>query len=208
MNRLHLPIAEILFYGGTAHRYTGHYPNGQGLANVDRALLVKAVKSLLANPNGRARSMVAGVYPKLTQTELDQLWADIYRATKHQAPSGVMFSFEARASGLALLAEHGYAEGIDLAMAALRQEGWGHHKRDPAALKTLLAYGQAIQKHLPEIKTIIDDKIQFLEGKRGDRSKEVQELQMLWQQLQQTAQTPRRLKTLAGHFHRSEGDHE
>jgi hypothetical protein len=144
MNKLHFMIAETLFYGGSAQGYTGHYPKSKGLKNIDRDLLIKVVKSLLSNSNGRARGMVAEIYPSLSENELKQLWADIYKATKYQAPSGVMFSAEVRAQGVNLIAEKGFKEGIPLAMDLFRQEGWGQHKRIPAACQALALYGENI----------------------------------------------------------------
>jgi hypothetical protein len=152
-------IAETLFYGGSAQGYEGYYPHGEGLDTVDRKLIVPAIKALLANRNGRARGAASSVYPHLTAEELAQLWPDIYRSTKYQAPSGVMFSAEVRANGLALLADKGYQEGIELAMEMIRQEGWGHHKRNPAAFAALAKYGGHIKPYLPELKTYFDDKI-------------------------------------------------
>lgn len=215
MNRLHFLLAETLFYGGTAQGYVGHYPRGEGLENVDRKLLVRVVRSLLTNTNGRARSMVAEIYPALTQTELDQLWRDIYLATKYQAPSGVMFAFEVRARGLELMADRGYVEGIDLAMEAFRQEGWGHHKRNPAAITALAQYGENIKPHMQELETYFDANIATEKKKlaANPESKFVSRIrrkigawQEQWHQLQDAVNTPRQLRSLAEYLGDLEGD--
>ena len=68
--------------------------------------MIPAVKSLLTNPNGAARSTVSGLYSYLTEEDLEQLYGDIYRAAKNKAPSGVMFSGGVRANGTIVLAQN------------------------------------------------------------------------------------------------------
>jgi hypothetical protein len=152
-------IAETLFYGGSAQGYTGYFPHGEGLDRVDRDTLVGAIKVLLSNRNGRARGAAAGAYSALTEDELLELWPHIYRATKIQAPSGVMFSAEVRNKGLELLAEHHFEEGIAIAMDLFRQEGWGHHKRLPAAFAALAQYGAHIKPYVSELKAHFEEQI-------------------------------------------------
>lgn len=206
MNKLHFMIAETLFYGGSAQGYTGHYPKGKGLKNIDRDLLIKVVKSLLSNSNGRARGAVAGIYPELSEKELKQLWGDIYKATKYQAPSGVMFSTAVRGEGVNLMAEKGYKEGIPLAMDLFRQEGWGHHKRIPAACRALALYGQNIKPYLPEVKAYFDENISLNKRKIAAHPKSkfvkklrngISESEKKWEQIEEAASKPRELKSLA-----------
>ena len=103
MQKMHNEIAGVLFYGGRVRDYKGYFPGGRGAETLDRSLLIPAVKSLLTNPNGGARSTVSGLYSYLGEEELEQLYGDIYRATKNKAPSGVMFAGGVRANGTILL---------------------------------------------------------------------------------------------------------
>lgn len=154
--KLHAVIASTLFYGGSVQNFTGFFPSGQGIEQVDRALLIPAVKSVLQNPNGGARSTVSSVFARLTEGDLTQLWGDIYYATKYQAPSGSMFAGGVRGNGLALMAKKGVKEGITLGIDwALRQEGWGNGGRKKSGIPTLLSYGRALKDYVPEIEKVL-----------------------------------------------------
>jgi hypothetical protein len=159
-------IGRALFYNGRAQPRRGLLPH-YGLEGIDRSLLVPAIKEILTNENGWARSTLTGfIYPLLTEDELDQLWADIYRATRHIAPSGIMFASSARTHGLKLMADHKVKEGIDLAAWYIRwQKGHGGPGRVPAALDALLEYGTHAKEVLPEL----EEHVEYWKTRRNPR---------------------------------------
>ena len=156
LRKLHVVIANTLFYGGTVRGYKGLLPKGKGVENVDPAILIPAIKSLLINPNGSARTNVSCVFKRLTKDELKQVWGDIYYATKYQAPSGSMVAGGVRGNGLALMAEDGIKEGIPVGVDwALRQDGWGNAGRKKSGVPSLLKYGKALTPFISEIDTVL-----------------------------------------------------
>jgi hypothetical protein len=154
--KLHNELAETLFYGGRVSGHRGYFPGGSGIDKCDRVVLIPAIKSILINPNGRARSLVSDVYDDLTEEDLKQLWGDIYYATKYQAPSGVMFSGGVRTNGMKLMAKHKVKEGIAVGVDyALRQEGWGNGGRKSGGIPPLLSYGKALKDYVDEINKVL-----------------------------------------------------
>ena len=154
--KLHNELAETLFYGGRVSSHRGYFPGGKGIDKCDRVVLIPAIRSILNNPNGRARSLVSDVYDDLTEQDLKQLWGDIYYATKYQAPSGVMFSGGVRTNGMKLMAKHKIKEGIAVGVDyALRQEGWGNGGRKRGGIPPLLSYGKALKDYVEEINKVL-----------------------------------------------------
>lgn len=145
-------IGRALFYNGRAQPRRGLLPE-YGLEGVDRALLIPAIKEVLTNKNGWARSTLSGwMYSRLTEAEREELWGDVYRATRHIAPSGIMFASEVRVHGLHLMADNRIAEGLDLAAWYIRyQKGHGNRRRVPEALKALLKYGAHAKRVIPQL---------------------------------------------------------
>jgi len=145
-------IGRALFYNGRAQPRRGLLPH-YGMEGIDRSLLVPAVKEILKNENGWARSTLSGfIYPLLTASEREQLWGDIHLATRHIAPSGIMFASGVRTHGLKLMAQHHIEEGLELAAWYIRyQKGHGNKGRVPAALDAILAYGAHAKRVIPEL---------------------------------------------------------
>jgi hypothetical protein len=143
-------IGRALFHNEHNQRRSG-LVDKYGLDGVDRSLLIPAIKEILTNKNGWARSTLSNfVYPRLTLDECNQLWGDIYQATRYIAPSGIMFASEVRTDGLKLMARHKVEEGIYLAAWYIRgQKGHGAPRRIPIALEALEEYGAAAQSVLP-----------------------------------------------------------
>ena len=110
------------------------------------------MKAWLRNSNGGVRSTASQVYTKLSEEDLEHLWADIYVAAKYPAPSGVMFAGAVQAKGGNLIAEHRFEEGLPLALDYLYRDGWGKFARVPAALNALANYGSAVKPYLEEIR--------------------------------------------------------
>jgi len=147
-------IGRALFYNGGAQPRRGLLPH-YGLEGVDRSLLIPAIREILTNENGWARSTLSHwVYPQLTQTEREQLWGDIYQAARHIAPSGIMFASGNRTDGLKLMAEHHIKEGLDLATWYVRhQKGHGNKARVPYALAAILEYGAHAKRVIPQLES-------------------------------------------------------
>jgi hypothetical protein len=146
-------ISGMLFYQGRVNDYSGYFPDGKGVENLDRKLLIPAMKAWLANPNGGTRSMASSVYDKLNEKDLEPLWGDIYLAAKYPSPAGAMFGNAVRANGALLLAQNRFEEGLPLGLDFLYQDGWGKFARVPAAFNALAYYGSALKPYLEEMRT-------------------------------------------------------
>jgi len=159
-------ISRALFYSERAQARRGLLPM-YGLDGVDRSLLVPAVREILTNKNGAARStMTHYIYPLLSKQELEELWGDIYLATRYIAPSGIMFASEARTDGLKLMAQHHVKEGMYLAAWYLRwQKGHGAPRRLPAALTALESYGADAKPLIP----YLEEHVAYWEAGRDPR---------------------------------------
>jgi hypothetical protein len=155
LQKIHSLIATVLFYGGRVSDSIGYYPDGRGSESIDHELLVPAVKSLLANPNGGARSTVSGVFAYMSADDLQALWGDIYRVVETAAPSGVMFSGMARTNGLKAMATHHIAEGIPLGLRYVtEQTGWGDEGRKQQGIPALAPYGKALGSGMAALEAI------------------------------------------------------
>ena len=161
-------IGRALFYNGRAQPRRGLLPE-YGLEGVDRSLLIPAVREILTNKNGWARSTCAGwIYSRLTDAERETLWGDIYRATREIAPSGIMFASGVRVEGLRLMAEHRIKEGVDLTAWFVRyQKDHGKGRRMPQVLEILLQYGAHAKRVIPEL----EKHAAYWETKRNPRKK-------------------------------------
>jgi hypothetical protein len=155
--KLQKEIANLFFYGGRVQDHQGYFPRGRGSGELDRALLIAAMKSWLINPNAAARSEASQVFEWLSEDELKELWGDVYHATRYPAPSGVMFSGGVRTNGIRLMAEHGIEEGIDVGIRIVaRETGWGDFSRKGGGFPALMPFGQALEPHDPELEEVID----------------------------------------------------
>jgi len=131
------------------------FGNADMMKSADRSLLIPAIKNLLTAPNGGARSNTSGCYKHLSESDLKQLWGDIYYATKYQAPSGSMFAGRVRENGLNLMVERRVKEGLPVGVDwVLRQEGWGNGGRKKS-IPTLLRYGGALKDFVDEINKVL-----------------------------------------------------
>jgi len=145
-------IGRALFYNGSAQPRRGLFPE-YGVGGIDRSLLLDVIKEILTNENGWVRSTcVSFIYPKLSKAELSSIWGDVYMATRHIAPSGIMFASGARTEGLKLMSKHRIAEGLPLAVWYIRyQKGHGSSGRIPTALKAIESYGSHAKSLIPEL---------------------------------------------------------
>jgi hypothetical protein len=113
----------------------------ESLNGVDRTLLYAAVRAILRNEDGHARSYVGAIYSKLTAEDLRVLLPDIIRATREMAPSNVMFADGVRLAGLELLAKLRIREGMKLCIELVEPSRWGFGRRAPRCLACLRSYG-------------------------------------------------------------------
>lgn len=158
-------ISRALFYKGNAQPRRGLLVE-YGLEGVDRELLFPAMREILTNENGGARSQLSWVYEKLTDEELQKIWGDIYRATKDLAPSGIMFASGIRTAGLKAMADHRINEGLDLAAWYIKhQKGHGAPGRVPEALDSILKYGGHAKRVIP----VLGEDALYWEAKRNPR---------------------------------------
>jgi len=150
-NMLQQDIATALFYKGNAKPRVGLL-HKYGLSNAPRNLLIPAIKELLTNQNGGARSVLGWVYPKLTKDETKLLWRDIYQSTRKIAPSGIMFASNIRTDGLNVMADHHIKEGLDLTVWYMRnQKSHNSPQRIPRALDAILKYKYHAKRIIPDL---------------------------------------------------------
>lgn len=196
--KLHAAIIVTLLYDGRNKPFRGFFPGGEGLEKIDRPLLISAIRSVLKNPNGAARSTASKVYPFLSKDEIEQLWADIYYATKKQAPSGVMFSDKVRINGLDQLSRRGVQEGIPVGIDyALRQDGWGNARREDKPVDFLLRYGAALKDYVPEIDKVLAE----WRGKKAGNKRDQDDAQAFKVRLNGALKQPApELRSIANHI--------
>jgi len=128
------------------------------LGSIDSELLKKAIRAGLQNQDGRARSCIAAIYPKLTPEQLKPLMPDILKAVQTPAPSGEMFADGIRVSGLQILAQQRIKQGIESCVNYIAtQNPWGSEKRTVLILKILLTYGAQAQPCIPQLESLAAD---------------------------------------------------
>lgn len=144
-------ISLALFYKWTAQPRRGLLAE-YGLEGVDRDKLVAVIREILKNDNGGARSLTRWVLPELDSDQLDDLWPDIYQASRNIAPSGIMFATEIQLHTAMLLAENRIKEGLDLAVWHLRHgKSHGHAGRVGTMLEVILKYGPHAKRVIPKM---------------------------------------------------------
>jgi len=157
-------LAFTLFYRGGALGNAGLI--SRDLKGIDLDLLYPAVRIILRNDDGRARSTVGSVYKNLTIEELAPILPDILAAIEKPSPSGVMFSSGIRLEGLSLLAKNRIKEGLPMCLKTMEIYKWGKKNRVASCLKTLRSYGPAAAKTiLPELTQLEKDMLNHPEAK-------------------------------------------
>jgi hypothetical protein len=146
-------LGFALFYTGRALGMKG-LVGLHGFDDMDRAVLIPAVKELLTVDDGRSRACVGSIYPKLTDADLELLWGDIYRATKGISPSGIMFADGVRISGVKLMLQHDVKEGVELATGIMSESRWGRGNRENSMLPILEKYAGDAKSALPTLKAM------------------------------------------------------
>ncbi|MBS0201854.1 MAG: acetylesterase [Planctomycetes bacterium] len=186
-------------YLGIGLFLSGHIDTGpqrgllaDSIEDVDRSLLLPAIRQLLATDDGLVRSQIGSVYNKLNDSELDQLWPDIVKAVEVPAPSGEMYATGIRLAGLDLLAKHRIKEGMRLCVRLARtQDPWASEKRTGEILKALKTYGVHAREFIPELRELavyFRDEKDFPDDLRQIKVKAVEET---IQFLETTTETPK-----------------
>lgn len=144
---------------------SGLLGNSNSLKDVDRDLLLEAIRAGLHNQDGRARGAISSVYENLSFKEIQPLLPAIYEAIIKPAPSGIMFADEIQTAGLQLLAKHRVSEGIELiARYTYTQKPHGSQVRIATILEMLDAYGAHAQRAIP----ILQEAIDYFENREQD----------------------------------------
>jgi len=138
------------------------------LDGVDRKALYPAIKTVLQNQDGRTRSGLAPIFPKLNERDIAILLPDIVKATREIAPSGEMFADTIRLAGLDILARHGIREGLPLCIEVIEPDRWGLGRRLPGCFQSLARYGNHAQQVLPQLKEIRASLAAAARGKPSD----------------------------------------
>ena len=145
------PLAEVLFRPGPGQRDPDSILR-KSFAPVDEAsrpLLLTAIRDLMHSEDGRIRGSASSTYGKLSPKELAELMPDIVEVTRNPAPSGEMFAYDIRMSGLDLLAKLRIREGMDLCVNIMNERRWGRDFLH--AERALQMYGGAAKAVLPRL---------------------------------------------------------
>ena len=145
------PLAEVLFRPGPGQRDPDSILR-KSFAPVDEAsrpLLLTAIRDLMHSEDGRIRGNASSTYGKLSPKELAELMPDIVEVTRNPAPSGEMFAYDIRMSGLDLLAKLRIREGMDLCVNIMNERRWGRDFLH--AERALQMYGGAAKAVLPRL---------------------------------------------------------
>ncbi|MCG7851197.1 MAG: HEAT repeat domain-containing protein [Methanosarcinaceae archaeon] len=170
-------LAFTLFYQGGALGNPGLV--SRDLKGVDLDLLYPAVRIMLRNDDGRARSAVGSIYKNLTIEQLGPILPEILDAIEVPCPSGIMFSSGIRLQGLDLLAKNKIKEGLPMCLKIMEIDKWGKKGRVNSCLKTLRSYGPAAAKTiLPELRDLEKDMLNHSEAKNvlKDALKQIREI--------------------------------
>ena len=122
------------------------------LEATDRKLLYPAIRSILKNDDGWARSTPGLLFKDLPERDLMELMPDIIKATEELAPSGIMFASGIRMAGLEALTKHRVNDGIELlADYARNQKKHGSQKRIVGLMEMLTSYGAHAKRVIPSL---------------------------------------------------------
>ncbi|MCH7227816.1 DUF6288 domain-containing protein [Haloferula sp. A504] len=130
----------------------------KSLEGVDREKLLAAMRAGLLNEDGRARGAVSGIYPLLSEAEIQSLLPDVHRSVVEPSASGIMFTNQSRMEGMKMLADLRIEAGIDACLDWLKnQNHWGSQKRTPELLGILRQYGAHAKRTIPDLEKLATD---------------------------------------------------
>lgn len=103
----HAAIAGILF-----DPYSSGILRNHDLVGIDRDLFYPTVRSVLNNPRGEIRKWIVDIYGDLSREDIEALADAIVPAAYAESPADRMNADAIRTTGIDLLQEQGFAEGI------------------------------------------------------------------------------------------------
>jgi HEAT repeat protein len=122
------------------------------LEGIDRKLLYPAIRSLLKNDDGWARSFPGLLLKDLPDRDLMELMPDIIKAVEELAPSGIMFASVIRMAGLEVITKHRINQGIELlADYARNQKKHGSQRRIVQVMEMLKSYGSHAKRVIGQL---------------------------------------------------------
>lgn len=176
------PLAEVLFKPAPGRREPDSIlrKSFEPVEASDRPLLIAAIREVMHSEDGRIRGGAGAVYGLLTPKELASLMPDILETIRKPAPSGEMFAYDIRMTGLELLGRLRIREGMELALQIMNEWRWGRDLR--RATRALAAYGGHARPLLPriqEVRATLAEQIKTTRTPNPDRQRELEELDKL-----------------------------
>ncbi|HOD83367.1 MAG: hypothetical protein BWX88_02916 [Planctomycetes bacterium ADurb.Bin126] len=156
------------------------------LDRIDRSVFYPAVRNMLANQDGRVRTLVSAVYDRLSPRDVALLMPQIVQSIREPAPSGEMFSDGIRMAGLELLARYRIREGLAWCVDLMEPDRWGQDDRVPRCLKILARYGPAAAEMLPRLREI-REAVAKKDRRRRDQNPTVQVIDKAIAQIEKNA---------------------
>ena len=99
---------------------------GRSIEGINPKLLYPAIRAVANNPDGMARTTLAGIFQNLlTEKDVAILAPDLAEAVKIPAPADTMFSGGIRMGAFMALTKYHYKEGIDAGVIFAKTQG-GH----------------------------------------------------------------------------------
>ena len=143
-------IAFVLWGGGVNGAPRGLLAGS--MDGVDQALLVPAIKKMIKNEDGLARSFVARAISMMSFEELAPLWTDLVWSVKNPSPSGIMFNADIREMGMNVLAKYRFREAVPVCADYIQtMKAHGSEKRIYRIMDVLKGYGTASKSELPKL---------------------------------------------------------
>lgn len=149
-------VSYLLFGGQRA--YAGAFKGmlSRSLKGTDPKLVYDAVRVVLENPESTARGSLESVYQNLTYEQIKPLLPAIRKSVIEPAKSGVMFSGQARTTGIKLFAKHRIEEGMELCIAVMEPNMWGKGQRIKGCLQVLESYGGHAKSQIPALEKVAE----------------------------------------------------
>ena len=143
-------VTFVLWGGGLNGAPQGLLKNDMN--GVDRQLLIPAIKRLIRNEDGQARSFVARALNMMSFEDLAPLWPDVVYGLKEPAPSGIMFNAVIRETCMDLLVKYRFKEAVPYIadyVGGMKQHG--SEKRIYRVMDALTSFGAAAKPALPKL---------------------------------------------------------
>ena len=123
-----------------------------GKSKIDPKLLVPAIKKMIRNQDGLARSFVANGLKAMSFEDLAPLWDDLLWAVSNPAPSGIMFNADIRETSMNILGKYRFVETVDsCADYVLTMKPHGSQERIFRIMKVINSFGAAAKPALPKL---------------------------------------------------------